>query len=325
VADPSVAVPAGTVPLHRYSEEWYRALGRSKYLVNNNTFPVFFRKKPGQVYLQTWHGTPLKRIGFDTPVQRLTPSYLRTLAREPGDWDVLLAQSPDAAELLAGAFRYLGNVPVLGYPRNDALAAYTAATQRKRVREYFRIPEEQIVVLYAPTWRDTARTRRDRHAVVNYLDARMAETALGPNYTILFRGHHNVAGQRSTDGLNGLMDVTEYPQVSDLCLAADLLVTDYSSIMFDFSVTGKPMFFLVPDLEEYRDSTRGLYMELQDHVPGPLAGSAVELFDEIRSYREEDWRTAYSAFVSKFAPFDDGSAARRVIDNVWESTPGKSL
>ena len=317
VADPSVAVPAGTVPLHRYSAEWYRALGTSKYLVNNNTFPVFFRKKTGQIYLQTWHGTPLKRIGFDTPVQRLTPSYLRTLAREPSEWDALLAQSPAAAQLLAGAFRYQGQVPVLGYPRNDALTAETAAAERKRVREVLEIPDEQTVVLYAPTWRDTERTRGDRHAVVNYLNAGLALAALGPNYTILFRGHHNVAGQRSAAGINGLADVTDYPQISDLCLAADLLVTDYSSIMFDYAVTGKPMFFLVPDLEEYRDSTRGFYFDLQEHVPGPLAHSAAELFEQILSYQAEEWRPAYDAFVSQFAPYDDGSAARRVIEQSW--------
>ncbi|MER2134915.1 MAG: CDP-glycerol glycerophosphotransferase family protein [Arthrobacter sp.] len=317
VADPSVAIPAGAVPLHRYTAEWYRVLGTSKYLVNNNTFPVFFRKKPGQIYLQTWHGTPLKRIGFDTPVQRLTPSYLRTLAREPSEWDALLAQSPAAAQLLAGAFRYQGQVPVLGYPRNDALAADTAAAERKRVREVLQIPDEQTIVLYAPTWRDTERTRGDRHAVVNYLDAGLAEAALGSNYTILFRGHHNVAGQRSVTGINGLVDVTDYPQISDLCLAADLLVTDYSSIMFDYAVTGKPMLFLVPDLDEYRDNTRGFYFDLQEHAPGPLAYSAAELFEQILSYQAEEWRTAYNAFVSKFAPYDDGSAARRIIEQIW--------
>lgn len=325
VADPSVAVPAGAVPLHRYTAEWYQALGTSRYLVNNNTFPVFFRKRPGQVYLQTWHGTPLKRIGFDTPVQRLTPSYLRTLAREPADWDVLLAQSPAAAQQLAGAFRYRGEVPVLGYPRNDALAADTAAAERKRVRKVLQIPDEQTVALYAPTWRDTARTRGDRHAVVNYLDAGLAQAALGPNYTVLFRGHHNVAGQRSAAGINGLVDVTDYPQISDLCLAADLLVTDYSSIMFDYAVTGKPMFFLVPDLEEYRDSTRGFYFDLEDHAPGPLACSAAELFEQILSYQAEEWRTAYEAFVSKFAPYDDGSAGKRVIEQIWNRSVRQTL
>lgn len=317
VADPSVAVPAGAVALHRYSAEWYRVLGTAKYLVNNNTFPVFFRKKPGQMYLQTWHGTPLKRIGFDTPVQRLTPSYLRTLDREPGEWDALLAQSPAAAELLAGAFRFRGEVPVLGYPRNDALVSESAAAVRRRVRGQLQIPDEQTVVLYAPTWRDTARTRGDRNAVVNYLDASLARASLGSRHTILFRGHHNVAGQRSVSGLNGLLDVTDYPQISELCLAADLLVTDYSSIMFDYAVTGKPMFFLVPDLEEYRDSTRGFYFDLRRHAPGPLSFSAPELFDQILGYQAEDWRAAYSKFVNEFAPYDDGLAARRVIRQFW--------
>lgn len=320
VADPSVAVPANATAVHRYSPQWYRILGTARYLVNNNTFPVFFRKRPGQVYLQTWHGTPLKRIGFDTPAQRLTPSYLRTLEREPGEWDALLAQSPAAAPLLAGAFRFGGRVPVLGYPRNDALAGDRAAARRRKVRAELQIPEGQTAVLYAPTWRDTARTRTDRQAVVNYLDAGTAHDSLGDGYTILFRGHHNVAGQRTAAGISGLVDVTDYPQISDLCLAADLLVTDYSSIMFDFAVTGKPMFFLVPDLAEYRDSTRGFYFDLGEHAPGPVALKSAELYDEILSYRPEEWAARYTRFVEQFAPCDDGEAASRVVKYIWDGT-----
>ncbi|MBD7994478.1 CDP-glycerol glycerophosphotransferase family protein [Arthrobacter sp. Sa2CUA1] len=316
VANASFPVPAGCLPLQRYSAEWFRVLGTAKYLVNNNDFPVFFRKRPGQIYIQTWHGTPLKRIGFDTPRERLTPSYLRTLEREPRDWDVLLAQSPYAAQVLASAFRYDGPVAVLGYPRNDALKSPRASAERQRVRALLGIPPEDTVLLYAPTWRDNALTSGGKLMAVNHLDLAEVRAALGNNYSVLFRGHHNVAEQRSGTTLNGLIDVTDYPQISDLCLAADILVTDYSSIMFDFAVTGKPMFFLVPDLEDYRDSVRGFYFDFEAQAPGPLVRDQKELCARLGDYSPADWQAKYSRFTQTYAPDDDGGAAARLLQSI---------
>ena len=292
------------------------ALGTSRYLVNNNTFPVFFRKRPGQVYLQTWHGTPLKRVGLDTPHQRLTPSYLRTLRREPEQWDMLLAQSPYAARQLAAAFRYNGPVHVLGYPRNDALNAPAAPLRRAAVRDQLRIPPGNTVVLYAPTWRDNAVDRRGRVQAAPHLDAAEVPLNLGSGYSVLYRVHHMVSGRRGAPG-GGAADVSGHPSVSDLCLAADVLVTDYSSIMFDFAVTGKPMFFLVPDLAQYRDQTRGFYFDIEEQAPGPLASNSRDLFEQIRAYRPEQWADKYRSFVRTYAPLDDGGAALRVCRAVW--------
>lgn len=315
IVDASVPVPEGCVPLLRFSAEWFHVLGTAKYLVNNNDFPVFFRKRRGQVYVQTWHGTPLKRIGFDTPRQRLTPSYLRTLGREPGEWDLLLAQSPFAARQLARAFRYTGPVAVLGYPRNDALRSASAQSVRAEVRDRLCISPADTVVLYAPTWRDNAVDSSGRVQAVSYLKAADA-AQLGPGYSLLYRGHHKVLGQRGNPAL-GMKDVTDYPHVTDLCLAADVLVTDYSSIVFDFAVTGKPIFFLAPDLAQYRDETRGFYFDLQEQAPGPIAENSRQLFDQIRSHRPAQWESKYRTFVETYAPMDDGGATARVCRAVW--------
>lgn len=316
VADASTPVPEGCVPLQRFSTDWFRVLGTAKYLVNNNDFPVFFRKREGQVYVQTWHGTPLKRVGLDTPHQRLTPSYLRTLEREPGEWDMLLAQSPIAGERLAAAFRYSGRVAVLGYPRNDPLSSPAASSVRASVRERLGIPPQNTVVLYAPTWRDTAVDRSGRVQAVSYLNGSEALAHLGPGYSLLYRGHHKVSG-RQGNSVRGMTDVTGYPHVSGLCLAADVLVTDYSSIMFDFAVTGKPMFFLAPDFAQYRDRTRGFYFDLEEEAPGPIAENSAELFEQIRTYAPGQWAGKYRNFVETYAPLDDGGAAFRVCRAVF--------
>ena len=312
VADSSVIVPAGCTPLIRFSKEWFQMLATAKYLINNNTFPVFFRKRPGQIYAQTWHGTPLKRIGFDTPATRVTPSYRRTLEREPQSWDVLLAQSPYAAQTLSAAFRYRGPVITAGYPRNDPLLQHDAEARRMMIRSRLGIPASNKVLLYAPTWRDTARTRGDKFAVVSHLDFADLGERLGKDYTFLFRGHHNVAGQRGPN--RGLaLDVTAYPEVADLYLAADLLVTDYSSVMFDFAVTGKPIYLLAPDLDEYRDVIRGFYFDVTAERPGPLVRTTPELASHIAASSPPE----YPDFIRRYAPLDDGQATRRFVDSIF--------
>ena len=267
VADRSVSVPEYAVPLLQGSEQWYRKLASTRRLVNNNNFPWYFRKSPGQFYLQTWHGTPLKKIGLDVPQQVLSLSYRDLMAREAQWWDLLLAQNDFAATVLPAALGYTGEVLTAGYPRNDALHV---PSTRGRVRSLLEIPAEQKVLLYAPTWRDAVRDDAGRSDWVGFLDVEEAARQLGQGWTFLIRGHHNVAGQRRIGGHPQAIDVTDYPEINDLYLASDTLVTDYSSAMFDYAVLNRPMFFLVPDQAEY-ERTRGLYLDLAETVPVPLA------------------------------------------------------
>lgn len=315
VADFSVQVPPNCTPVLRESPEWFRLLATAGYLVNNNNFPHYFRKRPEQFYLQTWHGTPLKRIGCDTPVAGTTASYRALMQREAAAWDMLLAQNEFAAGTLAAAFGYRGRTAVLGYPRNDALAAGPAAGRREETRRRLGINPGQKVLLYMPTWRDSAA------AASPYLDFNKAARELGPDYVILYRGHHKIAGRRKTTGQEHYLDVTAYPEVNDLYLAADLLVTDYSSAMFDFCVTGKPMYFLTPDLEHYRDTERGFYFDFEAGAPGPIASKTEDLLAAILSEdaAAEQHSLRYKVFLERFAPDDDGAAAGRIVRAVWGS------
>ncbi|KAD4007144.1 glycosyltransferase [Arthrobacter yangruifuii] len=265
VADRSVPVPDYAVPLLQGSAEWYARLASTRILVNNNNFPWYFRKTPGQFYLQTWHGTPLKKIGVDIPQHLLALSYRDLMAREAQWWDLLLAQNDFAAGVLPKALGYTGEVLTAGYPRNDALQHPDAGETRNRVRTLLGVAPHQKVLLYAPTWRDRARDGAGRSDWVGFLDVAEASRRLGPDYVFLIRGHHNVAGQRRIDEHSAAIDVTDYPEVNDLYLASDALVTDYSSAVFDYGVLGRPIYLLAPDLADYR-RTRGLYLE-PDSVP----------------------------------------------------------
>lgn len=322
IADYSVSVPEGCTGVLIYSADWYRILNTAGTLVNNNNFPHYFRKREGQVYIQTWHGTPLKKIGNHTPVANLSASYRRLMEREAQFWDLLIAQNEFAGETLPRAFGYRGNVVTAGYPRNDALHTVDSVDRRSKVRSALGLDEDAFAILYTPTWRDNVRTAQNRFDVVNYLDFEEIAEALGSRFRVLSRGHHNVAGQRKTADRSTYIDVTSYPEIADLYLAADLMITDYSSSMFDYCGTKKPILFLAPDIEQYENETRGFYFNFRDAAPGPILSSTSEVIDAIRRLDtiNSQYQAKYLAFVAKYAALDDGRSAQRVLKS-FPATP----
>ena len=315
VRDGSVAVPEGAIALTMYSKKWYEHLSRSRYLINNNNFPYYFRKNSRQVYVQTWHGTPLKRIGNHVPSQSLSLSYRQLMLREAEYWDYLVAQSPWAAPVLADAFGYSGETIALGYPRNDSLfQGDMSESRRLMVRRYLGVGEGQTAVLYAPTWRDDKKSSSGHYAQTLYLDYGQFDRKYGKNVVILQRGHVNTAFARTGNYPANVVDVNLYPDINDLYLASDILVTDYSSAMFDYIVTGKPIIYLAPDLSRYRDVTRGFYFDFERIAPGPIVSTTQKVIDAIESVAEvqHEYSQNYERFLVKFAPLDDGFAGERV-------------
>ncbi len=319
VIDHSNVVPAGARAVIRWSAEWFELLGRARYLVVNASLPYFFRKREGQLYYQTWHGTPLKRIAHDRPhLDFFNWHHRRQLLVARDGWDWLLSQSSACTEFLSSAFRYTGPVMEVGYPRNDLLASSDGAAVRRRVRSHFSIPDEATVVLYAPTWRDNARVGVVFDKVL-YLDPAEIVAGVDDSY-LLVRGHYNSVGaaeDRSTSAR--VLDVTRYPDIADLYLAADVLVTDYSSVFFDFVITDKPMVFLAPDLTAYRDDNRGFYLDYHETVPGPVCLTTAEVVEAINA--PDDRGPTRARFRERFAPLDDGRAAARVVDGILAAHP----
>ena len=311
VVDLSVQVPEGAVPVVEGSPEWWRARGAARLLVVNDWLRRRFARRPGQVVLQTWHGTPLKRLalhrrGFD-------PRRVLAVLREARRWNVLLAQNGYAAAILRAAYAFRRRpVWVEGYPRNDVLVTGDGSDVRRELG----IGPGDRVLLYAPTWRD------DRDQIVDFLDLdRLAEAA---GAVLLVRGHSrtllpgsDVTGSDARG--TRVVDVTAYPDVSRLLLAADALITDYSSVMFDFTVTGRPVYFFVPDLAHYRGELRGFYFDLADTAPGPLARTQAELeaalADETAAARHAE---RYAAWRARFNARDDGEAAARVVARILD-------
>lgn len=305
VVDLSVAVPEGAIPVVEGSPEWWRARGSARLLVVNDWLRRRFARRRGQVVLQTWHGTPLKRLALHRP--GFDPRRMAAVVRESRRWDVLLAQNPYAARILGKAYAFLSRpVWVEGYPRNDVLTTGDGAA----TREALGIRPDERVLLYAPTWRD------DRDEIVDFVDpAALAEAA---DAVVLVRGHsRTLLPGRDAEGPR-VVDVTGFPDTSLLLLAADALITDYSSVMFDFSVTGKPMYFLVPDMEHYRGELRGFYFDLAAHAPGPMVRTHEELVAALASPNPSAHAERYDAWRAKFNARDDGRAAERVVTRILD-------
>ncbi|WP_344202024.1 CDP-glycerol glycerophosphotransferase family protein [Pseudolysinimonas kribbensis] len=310
VIDRSVPVPSGASALVEGSREWWQARATARVLIVNDWLRKRYRRHRDQHVLQTWHGTMLKRLALDRARSGIRGLRTRlAVQRERRRWDALLAQNAYSAEIFRSAYAMPGPIWQTGYPRNDIFASPDRAAT---VRTLLGIPAGARVVLYAPTWRD------DRTEMVDYVDLARFADELGPGHVLLVRGHsrtlrygQDVVGER-------LLDVTSYPSMADLLLVADVLVTDYSSSMFDFAATGKPMVFFTPDLAHYSEDLRGFYFDLLAEAPGPVVATREELHVALAAAERgaPDYAARRAEWRERFTPLDDGQAGARVVERL---------
>ncbi|HET8970506.1 MAG TPA: CDP-glycerol glycerophosphotransferase family protein, partial [Candidatus Nanopelagicales bacterium] len=319
VSDHSVALPERAVPVVRDSAEYYRVVAAAGFLCNNSDFGHWFRKRDHQRFLQTFHGYPFKTMGISRWTDDgLSPAQIEAAVRHRRDaWDTILTPDPAMNEYYQREFGYDGEILSVGYPRNDALLAAGTEQVRARTREVVGVEPGQRAVLYAPTWRETLSTGAWSARMVDNLDLDALTEALGPDHVLLLRGHSfNARTRRRVTGSSRIVDVTDHPEINDLVLASDLAVLDYSSLRFDYALTGKPMLFYVPDLAAYRELSRGFLYDYEPTAPGPLVCSTAELaaavldLDEVR----REYAAAYEQFNARFNSRHDGHAAARVVD-----------
>ena len=306
----SNAAPDWAEPIEADTRDYLTALGSAGLIVTNNTLPGYFRKRPATRLLQTWHGTPLKRIGLDVPQPSpmLTPKLLRHLRREARAWDWLVSPNRFSTEILRRAFGFQGEVLETGYPRNDALVAADADELRDAKRAALGIAPSTRVVLYAPTLRDGAPFQLR-------LDLELLDRNFADDVVVLLRAHELDRATLGHQAGGNVVDVSEVEDIRDLYLAADVLLTDYSSAMFDFAVTGKPILFFTYDLADYRDRLRGFYFDFEAEAPGPLLDTTEEVAAALADLDgvEQRFAPAYDRFRTRFCHLDDGGASKRVL------------
>lgn len=313
-------LPEGIIPVRRNSPAavWHQCTAGA--WVDNCRKWGRIRKGRGRFYVQTWHGFPLKRIEGDAS-DALPEDYLRAARGDSAMCDLFLSDSSFLTEIYRRAFWYGGEVLECGFPRNDILLAPEA--QRERAAEAARralgLPEGRKLLLYAPTF------RKDKGLGAYDLDYARCAAALGRRFggewLILARLHPNVARLAGELGLDPalVVNASDYPDIQALYLLSDALVTDYSSVMFDYLYTGKPCFLYVNDLEAYRND-RNFYFDL-DRLPFVRAETNDGLEAAVSAFDAEAQRARAEAFCREFGLVESGEAARRTADWLEEHLP----
>jgi CDP-glycerol glycerophosphotransferase len=313
----AAGVPPGTDYVVAGSLAYYRALARARYLINNVNWPDHLVKRRGTTHVMTHHGTPLKMMGMD---QLEHPASIRNAdfaaqMRRADRWDYSVTANAHTTIAWERAYPCEYETLEVGYPRNDQLVTATG-DEVHAVRERLGLRPDQRVVLYAPTHREWLPVGS------RLLDVEQLAAALGPDSVLLVRAHYFYvpAGATGTEPARSgrIVDVSAYPVVEDLYLAADVLLTDYSSAMFDYAVLDRPIVVFIPDWPVYQE-LRGTYFDLTAEPPGSVATdypALVEIFQD-GSYAGASATSARAAFRAKFCYLDDGGAAERVVRKVF--------
>jgi CDP-glycerol glycerophosphotransferase (TagB/SpsB family) len=229
---------------------------------------------------------------------------------------MFISQNADTTPIIRRAYDFDEGIIESGYPRNDELRDPDPA-RVQGIRALLGIPEGNTAVMYAPTWREEGQD-------VELLNVAELSDQLGPEFTFLQRGHVRTLEMSDVVTHPNVIDVSTYPQINDLYLASDLLITDYSSMMFDYSVTRRPMIFFTPDFDEYTNpKVRGVYFDLEEVAAGPVVRTpkeVVELLGSIDSWTPK-YAERYDAWSTRFNHADDGHAAERAVDALFAYDP----
>jgi CDP-glycerol glycerophosphotransferase len=316
-----------TKAVPRLSPAYFYYLARAQFWVNNQSFPHYVRRRRDGVFVQTWHGTPIKRMLRDLQqVHGRDSGYVDRATRGAAQWSVLVSPSPFATAAIRSAFDYRGDVLEVGYPRNDLLYSPDRAARASRIRRRLGLRADQRVVLYAPTFRDDQTDGVGKFTFKLPFDLQTFHRTLGDDTVLLLRMHVLVrnAVEIPADLRDHVRDVSSYPEMQELYLASDVLVTDYSSVFFDYAALRRPMVFYAYDIERYRDDVRGFYLDYESLIPGPLVTTESELLDTLQRLDVVDAQYAQQRerFLRRFAPHDDARSAARVVDAVFGAEPG---
>ncbi len=295
-------------------------LARSKFFVFN-TKQAWMRKREGQVFLETWHGTPLKKLAFDMEDNfSASPGYKKHIYSKTRSWDYLVAANSFSSEVFKRCFMFENKMLEYGYPRNDVLHGPDRDERAAEIRKKLGIPEDKKTILYAPTWRDDEYYGAGEYKFTLRLDLNLLREKLGEDYVVLLRTHYYIADKLDVTGLDGFAyNLSKYPDIADIYLISDICITDYSSVFFDYAGLRRPMLFYTYDIDKYRDMLRGFYFDMESTVPGPLLYTSEEVVDAILHIDEVSakFKEKYDAFYERFCAWEDGRACANIYEEVF--------
>lgn len=310
------------------SFQYYRALAKAKYWVFNSNPRPFLKPRKNQVFLQTWHGTPLKKIGCDVEKTGNALTEISEIKRiytgESRKISYMISPSEYCTEKFISAFQMKDvnkedKVLTTGYPRNDYLFKATEKDSQE-IKSKLNIPKDKKVILYAPTFRDDKYSAAAGFELANYIDFDLAKKNLGEDYVILFRAHYFISQRLDVSQYQGFVyDVSNVEDINTLYVISDILVTDYSSVFFDYANLKRPIVFFMADFNEYKNNLRDFYIDV-NQLPGPVVDNQEELFKYIARFAKEfTVDEKYKEFNDKYNYLDGPHTSKKVLDMIIEN------
>jgi CDP-glycerol glycerophosphotransferase len=311
--------------VNRMSIKWLFVMPRAKYWVINSRMPYWIKKPKHTIYLQTWHGTPLKKLAGDMEEVHMpgttTKRYKETFYQEAANWDFLVSPNSYSTNIFERAFKYpKRKILETGYPRNDYLFTQNTIDNCNKIKETLGIPKDKKVILYAPTWRDNEYYGVGKYKFTLDIEFEKLKRRFGADYVILLRLHYLIANSIDVSTYkNFVFDFSNHNDIRDLYIISDLLITDYSSVFFDYLCLKRPIIFYTYDIETYRDQLRGFYFDFEKEAPGPLVKTTDHLIEAIEQIGigSERPSEALLNFHKKFCKLESGNSSKRVVNSVF--------
>lgn len=320
-AGKKLKLPYKAGQMKRFGFKYFFYMARCKYHVFNGRQPQYFIKRKGNVFLETWHGTPLKKLVFDMEdVTTASPLYKEQFYIQTRSWDFLVAPNQFSEDIFRHAFMYDGKMLETGYPRNDILYRPDKERLAAEIKEELNIPGDKKVILYAPTWRDDEFYGHAQYKFSLKLELDKMKKELGDEYVVILRTHYFIADFLDLSGYDGFAyNLSRYDDIARLYLISDILITDYSSVFFDYANLKRPMLFYTYDLDKYRSVLRGFYMDVEEELPGPMLFDTEEVIASVKNIEEVQsrYKDKFDKFYNKYCAWEDGHATEKVVNAVF--------
>ena len=314
-----VKIPGNPKTVKKYSLNYFKNAAKSKYWITNTRQPALLNKRKEQILVSTWHGTPLKRLGFDMGNLYLDdPKSKFNYKKDSSEWNYLISPNEFTTKRLRSAFAYDGEVLEYGYPRNDILYNYDGELLEK-IKSNLKLPKDKKIILYAPTWRDDESYDIGKVKFDFKLDLNKLKHSLSDEYIVLIRTHYFISNNLDLSDYKGFAyDVSKYEDIAELYLISDILITDYSSVFFDFANLKRPILFFTYDLDKYSEMLRGFYLDITSEVPGPLLFTTEEVIEAVKNIHQitDEYSGKYEEFYDRFCYIDDGNASKKIVEKI---------
>lgn len=307
----------------RRTAKWVRTLEKASFWISNARFPAWVKKPSYVTYIQTWHGTPLKKLGLDIENVSMpgttTTKYHANFVREANRWDALVSPNDYSTQIFRSAFGFNNQILKVGYPRNDELIN-SSADDIVALKEQMGIPLDKKVVLYAPTYRDNQFAEKGKYTFELPFSLDDFKQQYGDDAVLVLRMHYLISNSLDISGYEDFVyDMSNHPSISDLYLISDMLITDYSSVFFDYAYLKRPILFYPYDYHVYKDELRGFYLDYEKDLPGEIAHNETELLTMIGEKLQTPDMSANQKFMDfyhRFCAIDDGLSSLKVVNYV---------